>query len=177
MQVKEAGQSTEIKGWSPRSTELHKAGGETAILNLPEVPSIFLQPWLFLSRNAHGWPDDGQTDGWMRGHGGGTCLGVLSAHRGDKAEQSRGRGLQRYPPGEAGAQVSGCSGFGVTRGSPVPFPAAPGPCQGQGQPQRWTLGVIQSGSSCAPICNSQTLILNTLDSDACWVPANDPFLL
>lgn len=85
MQVKEAGQSMEIKGWSPRSMELHKAGGERPSLNLPEVPSIFLQLWLFLSRNAHGWQDDGQMDGWMRRDGGGTCLDVLNAQRGDKA--------------------------------------------------------------------------------------------
>lgn len=37
--------------------------------------------------------------------------------------------------------------------------------------------MIQPGNNGTAICSIQTPILNTLDSDACWAPANDLCLL
>lgn len=37
--------------------------------------------------------------------------------------------------------------------------------------------MIQPGNNLTAICSIQTPILNALDSDACWAPANDLCLL
>lgn len=121
---------------------------------------------VFFSRNARNWLDDGHTDGqtwWWRG------LTVLAAHR-ERTMSSRA-GADGGGGTQCGNEVLGYhqgvvdSGHAVTPGSSVPFPAAAGAGlhPREGQQQRWTLGVIQSGSSYTPICSSQTLILNT-----CW---------